>query len=172
MIYSMKNTLRVLVSWKCNLKCSYCCNEQARFRKDIRPVTMDEIEWGEYNVYCISGGEPLLTPLKLYDVLERCDKSKMIVLYTNGLLLNSLYATCLESKGVNAINVGLHNPKQFDSIIAQVLFATKETKLSVRFHAQDIYAEELKVKFPGVNFRFWKMDDCDRDNEDRVVLVD
>lgn len=166
----MKDTLRVLVSWKCNLKCSYCCNEQEQFRKDIRPVKIDDINWGNYNVYCISGGEPLLNPLKVYEGLDRCDKSKMIILYTNGILLNSLYAKAFAARGVKAINVGLHNPKQFDSIIRQVLFATKETKLSVRFHAQDIYQEELMAKFPGVNFRFWKMNDCDRDNEDRVVL--
>lgn len=166
----MKDTLRVLVSWRCNLKCSYCCNEQERFRKDIIPVSIDDINWGNYNVYCISGGEPLLNPVLVYRVLERCDKSKMIVLYTNGLLLNSLYATAFAAHGLKAINVGLHYPKQFASIIEQVTEATKETKLSVRFHAQDIYQERLTKKFPLTSFRFWKMNDCDRVNEERVVL--
>ncbi len=167
----MKDTLRVLVSWKCNLKCSYCCNEQERFRKDIHPISIDNINWDQYQTYCISGGEPLLNLDTVYQVLNRCDKSKMIVLYTNGILLTPLHATTLEANGVKAINVGLHYPNSFNTIIKRVTANTIQTGLSVRFHAQNIYQESLVKEFPNVSFRFWTMNDCDRDNEDRFVLT-
>lgn len=166
-----KDTLRVLVSWECNLRCSYCCNNQERFRKDIHPKTLDEIAWGDYSVFCITGGEPLLNLPKLQQVLSRCDQSKMIVLYTNGLLLDAETAKFLQNNGVKAINVGLHLFNSFDFIIQRVLKATAGTGLSVRFHAQDIHQKNLEQRFPGVIFRFWKMDDCDRGNEDRVILA-
>ena len=73
--------------------------------------------------------------------------------------------------GVRYVNVGLHHPSSFDRLINSVNNAVAVVPgLQVRFHAQDIYASELQAKFPSVNFRFWKMDDCARGNEDRIVL--
>jgi hypothetical protein len=71
--------------------------------------------------------------------------------------------------GVNAVNVGLHEPKTFHTLIRKVWDSFKGLPVSVRFHAQDTHIE-LANQHPGLSFRFWRMDDCERDNEDRVVL--
>ena len=75
----------------------------------------------------------------------------------------------LEQAGVDGINIGLHYPKQFDLIINNVLEATKNLNMTVRFHANDSF-KYIEKKYSDVTFKFWAMDDCDRDNKDRVVL--
>ena len=85
--------------------------------------------------------------------------------------MNESNAALIESLGISGVNVGLHYPKSFDNLIARVTEATKATKLIIRFHLQDIYEKEYTAKFPNVAFRFWKMDDCDRGNEERFVLT-
>ena len=166
----MKDTLRILVSWKCNLKCTYCCNEQEQFRKDIIPTAIEDIKWGEYNTFCVTGGEPLLNLSIVSRGLDRIPPGKMVVLYTNGILLNKTIAQYLRCSGVKAINVGLYNKDSFQNLINNVLRDTAGLGLSVRFHAQDIYKEDLEKRFSGVSFRFWTMNDCDRENEDRIIL--
>ena len=164
-----KDTLRVLVDWKCNLSCSYCCNEQERFRKDILPVRLAEIDFTQYKVVCISGGEPLLFPDRIYAICQRLQHPQLAVLYTNGILLDRKMALRLHGFGVKAINVGLHIESTFGTLIDRVTDAVVQMA-DVRFHAQDCYGW-LSAMYPYAKFRFWKMDDCDRDNEDRVVLI-
>ena len=166
----MIDTARILVGWACNLKCTYCCNEQERFRKDILPTTLDKINWSQYNVFCVSGGEPLLAIGRIKEVCDRIPKGKLVILYTNGILLTSALAVLCESIGIAGMNIGLHYPATYDRLIKSVTEATKNTTMKIRFHAQDIYEKELTTKYPNVSFRFWKMDDCDRVNEDRFVL--
>lgn len=167
----MVDTLRILVSWQCNLKCSYCCNEQPQFRKDIHPTTLDAIPWNQYMNFCISGGEPLLNFPIVKKVCERIPADRLKILYTNGFLLGQTVAWKLTDMGITAVNVGLHNPETFGRLIRDVTKATQDTRLSVRFHAQDIYAYDLKRNYPTTSFRYWKMNDCDRGNEHRCVLT-
>lgn len=167
----MIDTARILVDWLCNLKCSYCCNEQDRFRKDIKPIALDGIDFTKYENFCVSGGEPLMHMEKVKSVCGRIPKGKLIILYTNGILLNATNAALCESIGIVGMNIGLHYPKTFDNLIKSVTEATKDTGLMIRFHLQDIYEKEFTTKYPNVTFRFWKMDDCDRGNEERFVLT-
>ncbi len=161
------DTLRVLVDWKCNLSCSYCCNDQERFRKDIRPAKLDDIDFATYKTVCISGGEPLLFPDRIYAVCQRVPRTALIVLYTNGIFLTREMAARLWGFRIGAINVGLHIESTFDPIIRKVTEAAPN--MNVRFHAQDCH-KYLADLYPNASFRFWKMDDCDRENEERVVL--
>lgn len=167
----MVDTLRILVSWQCNLKCSYCCNEQERFRKDIHPTTLDAVPWNQYDNFCISGGEPLLNFPKVVEVCKRIPQDRLKILYTNGIFLGQTVAWRLVDLGITAVNVGLHQPEAFGRIIRGVTKATQDTRLSVRFHAQDVYQFDLTQNYPSTSFRFWTMNDCDRANEHRVVLA-
>lgn len=168
----MKDTLRVLVDWKCNLSCSYCCNENPQFRPQMKPMKMDEIEWGKYPYVCISGGEPLLFPHRIAQVAE-WSPCAFKVLYTNGTLWNAQTADYLIGLGIKAVNVGLHQPESFDKLIGKISRLAYGKDLSVRFHVWSRY-ERLVKKFQlhDTEFKFWEMDDCDRDNEDRVILTD
>jgi len=167
----MIDTLRLLVSWKCNLKCTYCCNEQEQFHKDIHPTSIDTIPWHQYKVFCVSGGEPLLNMPLVRKVCGLIPKEALTVLYSNGILFNSTLAEELCNLGITAMNIGLHNHATFPTLIERVADATKNLRLSVRFHAQDIFKNELTQRYPFTSFRFWTMNDCDRANEHRVVLT-
>jgi len=166
------DTIRILVAWECNLSCSYCCNENHRFRKDIYGSFLEEIDFKKYSNVCISGGEPLMFMDRIRQVCE-LSKDKFIILYTNGIYLDIEKAHQLELMGVNAINIGLHNPSSFVNIIERVIKNTANTKMKIRFHVWDKYENmNLPDKYPSCDFKYWAMDDCDRDNEYRVILSD
>lgn len=167
---SKVDTIRILIHWDCNLRCTYCCNEQDRFRSQFKPVPFASIDFDKYSHVCVSGGEPLLDLPKLQRILIGIPKEKTIILYTNGIFLDKIAAAMLEASGVKYINVGLHFPRSFDRLISDCTKAVEDTNLIVRFHAQDIYQEALTNNYPRGNFRFWTMDDCDRGNEERVIL--
>lgn len=164
------DTIRILVDWKCNLACSYCCNEQAPIRAGIKPTKLDDIDFSYYQNVCISGGEPLLFLSRVEAICQRA-AGKTIILYTNGTLLTPETAAFLQHWGVQYVNIGLHNPKSFTKLIQLAEFSFAGTNIKVRFHAQDKYADWLLPSYPLLDFRFWEMDDCDRGNEERVVLV-
>ena len=166
------DTLRVLVDWKCNLSCSYCCNEIPEIRAGVRAASLDSVEWDKYDVFCISGGEPTLFMNRVKAVCDRIPAGREIYFYTNGTMLSREYVKQLCEWGVGGINVGLHMPQTFKAIIRSVLINTGESDIAVRFHVQDIYKDHQAVAEmeTDVGFRFWKMDDCERENEDRVVL--
>ena len=165
----MIDTLRILVDWTCNLSCSYCCNLTPSIRQSIRQVYPDEIDWNKYKVFCITGGEPTIFPDRIQNICSRIPPNRLIVLYTNGTLLNPFLAQSLALWGVRAINIGLHYPKTFTRLIEKALGAVKGLGMSVRFHVQDIHAGFCS-QYPDLSFRLWKMDDCDRPNEDRYIL--
>lgn len=165
----MKDTLRILVSWTCNLKCSYCCNDTLpEIRASIRPATMDHLDFSQYKVICISGGEPLLFLERVREVCMKA-RGKFIVLYTNGTHMTPQVAGDLAEWGVNAVNVGLHQPQAFHTLIRKVWDSFKGLQVSVRFHVEDTHIE-IATQHPGLSFRFWHRDDCERENEDLVVL--
>jgi len=167
----MIDTIRVLVDWKCNLKCAYCCNEQAVFRDQIQPVHLEDIEWSLYPNVCITGGEPLLFMDRVASVANASAQTSLRILYTNGVYLTPSVAVQLHLYRIGAINVGIHIPSTFAKLISNCIQAVRGLPISLRFHAQDIHRERLLSQYPGVSFRFWKMNDCDRSNERRVVLI-
>lgn len=167
----MKDTLRILVDWKCNLKCSYCCNEKPENRQQFRMVKLDDLDISGYRAVCISGGEPLLFPERIEAVMRKIPTSTLAILYTNGTMLNRPMANLLRLWGLDAINVGLHKPETFSRIISSVRNATRELGFSVRFHVWEKYRDTGLVEAnPGVDFWWWTMDDCHRENEERVIL--
>lgn len=166
----MKNTLRVLVGWGCNLHCAYCCNRQERFRSQFKTIPFSDIEWQRYPVVCISGGEPLLFPERVEKAC-RAAVGKLIVLYTNGTGLTQLMAQAWRKWGVRAVNVGVHGGDfAAASVVSNALTCFKGTGIALRFQAQDVHREYFEMVHPGVIFKFWRMDDCDRENETRVIV--
>lgn len=166
------DTARILVDWECNLHCTYCCNEQEMFRKDIAPVHINSIDFSKYKFFAISGGEPLMFMSRIDTVMARIVPVKgFSILYTNGILMTRPKAQVLHMMGLDAINVGLHYEKSFHHIIKNVSICVSGLRMSTRFHLWDKFKElNLESEFPDVQFKYWAMDDCDRDNEERFVL--
>lgn len=77
----MKNTARVIVSYRCDRHCPGCCNQQPQDVKTIYSVE----ELKHYNEVVITGGEPLLEPelVKFFiKKLRKQNKNVKVFLYT------------------------------------------------------------------------------------------
>ena len=117
------NYLRVSVTKRCNLNCSYCgaCNE-----KDNTELTAEQIEKiVRAFAHCgitkvrLTGGEPLVRR-DICDVAERIsriDGIKKLALTTNGIRLKEL-APSLKDAGVTAVNISLDttDPEQYKQL--------------------------------------------------------
>ncbi len=106
------NYLRVSVTKRCNLNCSYCgaCNE-----KDSNELTAEQIEkivkaFADCGITKVrlTGGEPLVRK-DICDIaqrISRIDGLKKLALTTNGIRLKEL-AKPLKDAGVTAVNISL-----------------------------------------------------------------
>ena len=169
----MKDTIRILVDWKCNLSCPYCCNNQEMFRKEIVPMRLDNIDFTKYSNVCITGGEPLMFLDRVYRICDKLPIDKLMILYTNGTLLTERSASILRVWGIRALNIGLHDPRSFKRIIQNVNWVTRNLDFNIRFHIWNKFQEGLnfELQFPSVHFKYWSMNDCTLENEDRVILM-
>ena len=112
------NYLRVSVTDRCDLRCSYCMKENMVFLPKNEILTLEEIErmcdnFIDLGVKKIrlTGGEPLVRKdiLKLIKNLNLKKKNKSLnelTLTTNGTLLKN-YAKKLKENGIDRINVSL-----------------------------------------------------------------
>ena len=160
----MKDTLRLLLFWKCNLHCSYCCNEIPSVRKNILPIKLEDINFDNYKNICISGGEPFLNPKLVYEIVSKTNKP--VYIYSNGIKITKDIEDKISSfSNVKGINIGLHYPNTFDKIISKL----KNNPL-IRFHVEDIYKDSIEYKYSNIKFKYWKRNDCEMLNEDIRIL--
>lgn len=158
------DTLRLLLFWECNLTCSYCCNEIPEVRAGILPIKREEIDFSKYENVCLSGGEPFLRPDLVFEMLSLIPKDTYI--YTNGIKINKDIEEKLASfDNLKGLNIGLHYPSTFKKLIGKL-----GNNPLVRFHAEDIYSEQLTKEFPHSKFKFWKRNDCEMSNEEIRIL--
>ena len=121
------NYLRISVTDRCNLRCSYCMSSDGIcLMPSSELITYEEIcrivqaaaDSGISKVR-ITGGEPLVRSglNKLVEMLAHIDGIDDISLTTNGTLLGR-YAAELKSAGLRRVNVSLDtlNPDKFESI--------------------------------------------------------
>lgn len=164
------DTLRLIMTLDCNLNCPYCCNKQEQFSSQFRKARFTDLDFTLYKNVCITGGEPFMHKLDLVSLIRRIPRDKNLIIYTNGLLVDCYDSAYLRTiPNLIGVSVGLHG---LDSITK---VRRLEKHLPVRFCIQDIYYEECLKLYPDrvnpSNLKGWKMDDCNRDNEDRVILV-
>lgn len=159
------NTAKIVISWQCNLDCSYCCNKQQAIRDSFKPITLEEIKQSNYDDYEITGGEPLTNgnSLALRRVLQAIPRGKNIYLYTNGLNLNRPTACSLAYLRVTGVNVGYH---QVD-LDWDILRVIDETILPIRLWVKK---GEVMDRMKGFDIHEWKLGDCDAVTTDRFVL--
>ncbi len=167
-----KDTLRLLLTWKCNRKCSYCCNKLPEVQARIRPATPVDLYAHGYDNVCISGGEPLLHLNRVFKLLHNYGlRFKHVYLYTNGDYLNDKLARDLFDAGVAGINIGIHSP-------APELHRTVPTLLGdprVRLHVIAEHARYAPVRHwqsLGARVKFVPLNACDTPNEDILQLPD
>jgi len=166
----MKDTLRLLITMKCNFKCKYCCNEIEEFNSKFIHKELRNINFSDYKSVCITGGEPFINTYNLYYILLSIPANIDIYIYTNGVLITEKDISNLEYfDNIRCLNIGLHSINQLDNIIEDV-----GNKIKARFHIQDIHKDRLLSTYPNRvredNIRVWTLNDCNMPNEDWVVL--
>jgi len=107
--------LRVSVTDRCNLRCTYCMPLDATFMRQEKFLTFDEVtrcvsvaaEMGVRTIR-LTGGEPLMRPNvhRLIQQLTRLPRIEEVALTTNGLLLTDQAAGLAEA-GLSRLNVSL-----------------------------------------------------------------
>lgn len=116
------NYLRVSVTKRCNLNCSYC----GACKTDEKELTPEQIE---RIVKCfaslgftkvrLTGGEPLVRQdiTEIAERISRIDGVKKLAITTNGINLGPM-AVELKKAGVNAVNISLDttDPVQFKAL--------------------------------------------------------
>lgn len=121
------NYLRISVTDRCNLRCTYCMpeegvdliahNEILSF-EEIAEFTSEAVKFG-INKVRLTGGEPLVRKNipTLVALLAKINGIKDFAMTTNGVLLNQ-FAQPLKEAGLHRLNVSLDtmNPEQFKKI--------------------------------------------------------
>ncbi len=151
------NNLRISVTDRCNLRCTYCMPEEVTFLDKHELLTFEEItRFVEIvaplgiNKIRLTGGEPLLRRdlPRLVAMVCRVPGIKDVGLTTNGILLASM-AQPLFDAGLRRINISLDalDPERFrqlarrdglDKVIAGILAAKKAGFEPVKINAVSI----------------------------------
>lgn len=103
----MNRSARVIVTFKCNRKCPFCCNQ---FLEDI-PQIYSVKELLEYSDIVITGGEPMLIAARVVEMIHQLQALRYegnIWLYTARLNVDH-WAERTVLKEVKGITYTLHN---------------------------------------------------------------
>jgi GTP 3',8-cyclase len=142
------NYLRISVTDRCNLRCTYCMPEsginlmqhsEILTYDEIAGFTREAVNHGVTKVR-ITGGEPLVRKgiVTLVEMISRINGIKDLSMTTNGVLLGK-YATDLREAGLQRVNVSLDttDPEEFAKItrtgniedVIEGIFAAKRAGL-------------------------------------------
>ncbi|MFX4227652.1 MAG: GTP 3',8-cyclase MoaA [Porticoccaceae bacterium] len=112
--------LRLSVTDRCNLRCTYCMAEEMKFLPRTEVLSLEEIErlarcFVDLGVDKIrlTGGEPLVRRgiVELSRALSGLDGLRELTMTTNGLLLDQ-YAQPLRSAGISRLNISIDSLSQ------------------------------------------------------------
>ena len=136
--------LRISLTDRCNLRCSYCMPEDICFLPSQNLMTKDEIlyiaktfanDFGIKKIR-ITGGEPLLRKDAEAILRELASLSVKLVLTTNAVFLNKFW-DCLEEIELKSLNISLdtlqkdkfasiNKRDEFDTVITNIKTAMKK----------------------------------------------
>lgn len=116
------NYLRVSVTKRCNLNCSYCgceCEKDAELSRDEILKLVSAFSRLGITKVRLTGGEPLVRSdiCEIAGGIAKTEGIKKLALTTNGVLL-AKYAKRLKQEGVNAVNISLDttDKRQYEQI--------------------------------------------------------
>ena len=163
------DTAKIVLDWRCNLNCSYCCNKYNYIRDSFLPVTYKEIADSQYTDYELTGGEPLLPQvfMKLEDLcVDYIPAGSNIYVYSNGVFLNHYRAVLMKGWGVRGLNIGYHNEPLNWELLDEVNEYLPIRLWVSRDEIQNI-PESLRIK----DIKLWALGDCDVITTDRFYLI-
>lgn len=170
----MKDTIRLILFLECNLKCSYCCNEQEQFNSQFIKMKLEDIDFSKYENVCITGGEPFLNFDIIWNTINYINdnfpnKHKFFI-YTNGLKIQFHQVILLNNLIDVIFNIGLHTLGQLNKIDQNIF----KVYGNFRFMINEKLYDKALLKYPNRlnkdNLKKWIMNDCNMPNEDWVLL--
>lgn len=166
---------RIILTTKCNLNCSYCCNEYPEIQEQFKVVKdLDDIDFGRYTSVALTGGEPLMLELdELVNIVNRVrakiGPENKIYLYTNMTLWNSKHSDALEHI-IDGVSLGLH---EVDYKLLWNVALIASILIPIKIRVWEKLADKKLRKFCNEHWLplvEWKMDECDVENEDRYII--
>ena len=164
------NQCRVVITRKCNLKCSYCCMKYPEILETFTRVQsmQDIFEHKSYDTFAVSGGEPTLSPKKLQNVVNdiKMNTSASVYLWTNGILL--LPEFLIVNRGIiDGVNISIHEGGWDYRKWYQL-----HKIMPIRLHIWEGLSNDKLRRFCRTNnirLNEWVMDECEKE-EDRFIL--
>ncbi|KKL47756.1 hypothetical protein LCGC14_2332390 [marine sediment metagenome] len=97
---------RLIVTFDCERNCSYCCNKYKSIVGNRTKIkSLKEVKY--YDAVCITGGEPMLNPYKVYGIIQILKKQnpKVIIYLYSALWVRDMVDMMAV---VNGIHFTLH----------------------------------------------------------------
>ncbi len=139
------NYVRLAVTDRCNLRCTYCMPEHMQFRERAELLSYEEIvrlmnvlASNGVNKVRITGGEPFLRK-DLMRLLEQLTPIASVSITTNGVLTEP-FIPQLKALGIEQVNLSLIHCRHQNSIALPV-----ETSF-MRHALNSLIAQEMPVK--------------------------
>lgn len=179
------DTAKIVLSWTCNMSCSYCCNKQKELRDTFSPINQSNLSKLPHRDFELTGGEVTVpqTFSLLCEILRNwLPKGRNYYVYSNGLWFKKQLAECLHRLGVKGINIGVHigevcnflgNPLFEPTIVKDYdwgsLVAVHKI-VPIRLWVQDIDYKPWMERLGFEKIVIWKLGDCAVINTDRFFL--
>lgn len=106
----MSSKIRLIVTNVCNRKCPGCCNVGWKGPQP-KPMTLEDLT--EYDTIIITGGEPLLYPEKVYQLMDEFDFQNFI-LYTASICDEQSLSEIFFHPNLSGITYTIHDQKGLD----------------------------------------------------------
>jgi pyruvate-formate lyase-activating enzyme len=164
----MNKIARVIITTECNLACSYCCNKLPEIQESFKMTTFDEFIKMDFDIFNISGGEPMLNINKLLRLLTELNKKECkIYLYTNGLITDRINEI---APLIDGVNIGAHSNQHFAALGAE---QWKKYIRNVRYHVQENKLENdvrERLNENNISIKEWKLNECNNTKEERFII--
>ncbi|POY35463.1 GTP 3',8-cyclase MoaA [Solitalea longa] len=151
------NYLRLAITDRCNLRCSYCMPEHQHFLNREELLSFEEILFltdslskAGINKVRITGGEPFVRKDTAYLIREisKIERINQLSITTNGVLTNQ-YLNELQDANVSGVNLSLDtlNPKKFFALTKRDEFDSVQRS----FHSLINHGFNLKLNVVVMN---------------------
>jgi len=104
--------LRLLLFEECNRSCDGCCNKDWDLKS--LPVCKD---YSPYDEIMLTGGEPMLCPVLLYEVIKEIRKTSKAKIYIYTAMLNDPAHSLWLLRKIDGLTVTLHSQSDADCFL-------------------------------------------------------
>lgn len=173
------STAKIVISWTCNMVCSYCCNKLEEVRKSFKSICQSELKVLPHLDFELTGGEVTIPQnfSILCEILSNwMPENRNYYVYTNGVWLDEWHAELLRTRKVKGINVGVHIGEIYNWNFQTTLKNLDWERLiniheiiPIRLWVREGKVQKYMEDFP-FQIRVWKLGECDNITTDRYYL--